>query len=114
MAATSKTYTYWTYNISSGAAEQVSGAYRYTSLEEVTEGQVFGESTWQGRVYYRNVRKHEVTYFIGQGVAVQAYGRERPGQVTKLNPKKPVVRFIRNGRGDTSERSFHLSEMRPG
>lgn len=65
-------------------------------------------------IEYGDVTETVREYFVGQGVNVDAYGRQRPGVVTKLGPKRITVRFISNvASGTTRERPFHPHQVAP-
>jgi hypothetical protein len=50
----------------------------------------------------------------GQRVTVNAYGRDRRGQVRRLGPRRVVVTFERNAAGALATRPFAAWEVHPG
>lgn len=104
-------YIWWSYNING----QGSLGFRHCSSEAVTEGQELPPApAWAGgwKRTATGVRFHRATWKVGQVVEVHAYGRWRIGTVTKLNPRRLVIKYKRNQQGDHSERSFHPNEIR--
>ena len=53
------------------------------------------------------------TYEVGDKVAVHAYGRSRPGVVTKLGRTKVTVDYQQNRQGDRNERAFQAHFVVP-
>lgn len=59
------------------------------------------------------VERVDTTYTLGQNVMVDAYGRDRGGQVTKVGRTTVTVRFRANVQGRMSTRSFRGTSVRP-
>lgn len=65
---------------------------------------IFGTPTITERTY---------TYRVGDAIRVYAFGRLRPGVVTKLHRSQITVSFARNQRGERAVRRVSAIEIRP-
>lgn len=86
---------------------------RATSLVYATEASA---REWQHRIDPdATVVRVTSCVAVGDQVEVRAYGRMRPGTVTKLGRSRVTVEFTRNSHGDKDERAFGATELRvPG
>lgn len=77
------------------------------------------DSAERGRAWLKSIPTDarvidvQTTYTVGQQVEVSAFGRWRPGTITKLGRTKVTVQYQRNQQGTLATRAFGAIEVRP-